>query len=175
MTILPKRAALLPLLLLPVLACERLLPRPAQTVPTAVQADSIFQSHGIHGAVAVRGNVVELSVQQQREQLRRGGQLWAMVGPYIYLFSPATPELFEQYPGLAAVRTRTLVGTEEVARVQVVRDTVRAGEWKQAQALLAQALREGTARPSRLEALVRFGERYATYEYNPAFVPVDDE
>lgn len=164
------------LLITPTAACDRVLPgRIDMTVPTAAQADSIFQAHGIHGSVAISGNVVEVSTSQARDQLQRGGELWARVGPFIYLFSPATTELFGAYPGLAAVRARTLLGDAEVARAQLVRDTMRGGDWRQARLLLAQALREGTARPSRLEALVHFGERFTTYDYSPAWVRPDDE
>ena len=177
MTRLRTRRVLAALLLVaPLAACDRLLPgRVDMTVPTAAEADSIFQAHGIHGTVAISGNVVEVSATQARDQLQRGGALWARVGPFIYVFSPATAELFTAYPGVAAVRARTLLDDEEVARVQLVRDTLRGGDWQQARRLLAQALREGTARPSRLEALVRFGERFTTYDYNPAWVPPDDE
>jgi len=163
------------LLVLPILSlvgCDRLLPR-AVTVPTAAQADSVFRAHGIEATVTVSGNVVELDAAQPAIQLERGGALWARVGPYIYLFSPATSQLFDNYPGLAAVRTRTHVGRREVATAQLVRDTMRAGEWRQATGILAQALKEGTYRPSRLEELVRWGERFTTYHYNPAFVPED--
>lgn len=177
MTILQMRGVLTALLLMtPVLACDKLLPgRVDMTVPTAAQADSIFQAHGIHGSVVISGNVVELSTRQQREQLQRGGELWARVGPFIYVFSPATITLFEKYPGVAAVRARTLVQDDEVARVQLTRDTLRGGDWRQARLLLAQALREGTERPSRLEELVRFGERFTTYEYSPAYVRPDEQ
>ena len=160
---------LLPLLLV---GCDRLLPR-ARTVPTAAQADSVFRANGIDADVTVAGNVVEVSAAQPESQLRQGGTLWAKVGPYIYLFSPATSQLFDDYPGLAAVRSRTHVGKQEVATALLLRDTMRAGEWRQVTGLLAQALREGTSRPSRLEQLVRWGERFTSYRYNPAFAAED--
>lgn len=160
------------LMVLPLFACEQLLPRKAKlTIPTAAAADSLFESHGIHGTVAIRGNVVEVTTVQKADQLQRGGALWAKVGPYIYLFSPATTEVFERYPGVAAVASRTSASGAEVARVMLVRDTLRGADWALARRLLAQALREGTSRPSRLEELVTFGERFTTYEYNPSFVP----
>lgn len=168
----PGRAMLALLMVLPLIACEQLLPRKAKlTIPTAAAADSLFESHGIRGTVAVHGNIVEVTTVQKPEQLQRGGALWAKVGPYIYLFSPATIDIFERYPGVAAVSSRTSVAGAEVARVMLVRDTLRGADWALARKLLAQALREGTARPSRLEELVTFGERFTTYEYNPAYVP----
>ena len=169
-----KRCTLASLFLLPVMVagCDRLLPR-ASTVPTAAQADSVFRAHGIDAVISVSGNVVEVSASQPGDQLRRGGALWAKVGPYIYLFSPATSDLFEDYPGLAAVRARTHLQQREIARALLVRDTMRAGEWGQVTSLLVQALREGTVKPSRLEDLVRWGERFTTYRYDPAYVPRD--
>lgn len=153
------------------LGCDVLWPRgPELKVPSQAAADSVFRSHGIQGTVAIRGNVVEVSAQQSRDQLERGGTLWAQVGPYIYLLSPATMDIFETYDGVAAVRARTLVGDEEVARATLVRDTLHNADWRQARVLLAQALREGTARPARLEELVRWGERFTDYQYNPAYV-----
>ncbi|HSG47272.1 MAG TPA: hypothetical protein VLA43_05565, partial [Longimicrobiales bacterium] len=44
--------------------------------------------------VEMSGNVAEVTVVQSAAQLRRGGALWARVGPYIYLFSDATRSLF---------------------------------------------------------------------------------
>lgn len=162
------------LLLAPLIACERVFPKKVElTLPTEAQADSIFTEYGIHGQVAISGNVVELTALQASDQLVRGGALWAKVGPYIYLFTPATLEIFEQYPGVAAVRTRTAVrnGDVEVARVMLVRDTLHHADWVHARNLLGHALKEGTSRPSRLEELVRWGERFTTYEYNPVYVP----
>jgi len=161
------------LLLLTFAGCDRILPHRSRALPTAAEADSVFAAHGIQGEVSLAGNVVELRVAQAPDQLRRGGALWARVGPYIYLFSPATTDLFEAYPGLAGVRTRTHVEDQEVARALLLRDTMRAGEWVQANNVLAHALREGTTRPSTLEELVRWGERYASFVYNPQFVPAD--
>lgn len=162
------------LLLIALLAgCDRLWPDRHPDLPTAAAADSLFRAHGVSAEVKVSGNVVEVSARQSAEQLRRGGALWAKVGPYIYLFSPATSALFEEYPAVAAVRTRTLVRDREVASALLTRDTMRAGEWGEVTVVLARALREGTSRPSRLEELVRWGERFTTYRYDPEFAPVD--
>ena len=51
--------------------------------------------------VRVSGNVVELMVDQPLRQVRRGGSLWAKVGPYIYLFSDETETLLQDYAGLS--------------------------------------------------------------------------
>lgn len=166
------RAVAALLLLAPLVACERVFPKKIElTLPTPAQADSIFSVYGVRGDVAISGNVVELTAAQAPDQLARGGALWAKVGPYIYLFTPATLEIFEQYPGVAAVRTRTAVDDAEVARVMLLRDTLHRADWVHARNLLGRALKEGTSRPSRLEELVRWGERFTTYEYNPVYVP----
>jgi hypothetical protein len=121
--------------------------------------------------VRYSGNVVELVVQQERAQLQRGGQLWARVGPYIYVFSPATRELFETYEGLAGVRAITQADGQEVARVLLLADALNEITWRRARSLLGEALDQGTARPVTMDRLVQFGEQHTTFEYNPAYVP----
>lgn len=162
----------LSLLLTTAAACDRILPeRIEYTLPSAAEADSIFRRNGIHGAIRISGNVVEVTAAQPEEQLRRGGALWARVGPYIYVFSPAAQQIFAEFPGVAGVRARTVLGDTEIASALLVRDTLREGEWPRARAALAAALAEGTQRPSRLEELVRWGEQYTQYQYNERYVP----
>lgn len=129
---------------------------------------------GLYGETAevrLNGNVVDVRAEQSLHQVRRGGDLWARVGPYIYLFSPQTQEVFERWGGVAAVRVRTFTpGGTRIAEAMLLRDTLTAVTWKKAAQRVAKARLEGTKNPGHLEALVRFGEDYARYEYNPRFI-----
>lgn len=129
---------------------------------------------GLYGAAArvrLNGNVVDVTHEQPAWQIRRGGDLWARVGPYIFLFSPQTKEIFETYDGVAAVRVRTLDGRgQRIAEALLVRDTLTSVTWREAHRRVARARLEGTENPGNLEDLVRFGEDYARYEYNPDYV-----
>jgi len=121
--------------------------------------------------VEMSGNVAEVTVVQSAAQLRRGGSLWARVGPYIYLFSDATQSLFTDYPGLAAVRviTRTAGGTE-VARATLARGTLNELTWRRALNVAGLARRDGTERVTLLEDLVEWGEDRTEFEYNSRYV-----
>jgi hypothetical protein len=153
-------------------ACDRVLPpRTAAGVPDIEDARRTYADHGITAEFRYSGNVLELVVQQSSDQLRRGGQLWARVGPYIYLFSPATRELFEAHTGLAGVRVVTMSDGREVARALLVRDALNEIGWRRSRAVLAEALDQGTERPSTMDRLVQFGEQTTQFEYNPEFVP----
>jgi len=164
--------ALLAALAIAVLAsgCDHLRREPP--VPTAEQAAAFYENASGLIGVEVSGNVVEVRIRQPASQLRRGGSLWARVGPYIYLFTPGTRDLFEAYGGVAAVRVITLApGDVEVARATLKRDALSDILWRRSLNLLGHALEEGTRRPSRLEDLVQWGERYTEYRYNPTYVP----
>lgn len=128
---------------------------------------------GLYGEapqVALNGNVVDVRVVQDRDQLIRGGKLWAKVGPYIYLFSPQTKELFENWPGLGGVRVRTFTSSgTQVAEAMLRRGDLNGITWRRALRLVSQARLEGTKRPSFMENLVRYGEETAQFEYNPDF------
>lgn len=155
--------------------CDKLRREPPDfTLPAAATLDSIYEAHGVDVEVGYSGNVVELTGVQPFEQLERGGSLWARVGPYIYLFTPATREVFEAFDGVAAVRaiTRTPRG-EEIARAMLLRTALEETRWRRANNLLGRALQEGTERPSRIEELVHFGEEYTEHHYNPAYAPRD--
>src|SRR5690554_4862427 len=96
------------LLLCVLTACDRILPdREDPSLPAVEETAQLYERHGIDGEASLSGNVVELRVTQDAAQLRRGGSLWARVGPYIYLFAPATKELFDTWGGVAAVRVIT--------------------------------------------------------------------
>ncbi len=139
----------------------------ALELPTPEEAASRY---GAGVAIDLRGNLLEVRAPMTAEQLERGGTLWARAGPYFYLFSTATRDLFVEYPDLAAVRvvTETEAG-EEVARAELLRDTISEPRWRQALGLAALAQQEGTRRPRRLEEMIYFGEDFAQYEYNPEF------
>jgi hypothetical protein len=156
--------------------CDRILPqREDTTLPPIEDVQEMYRAQGVSGEISYSGNVVEMRVMQPRPQLERGGSLWARVGPYVYLFSPATRDLFAQNPGVAAVRAITATGDgEEVARALLLRDTFGPAAWQRTLNLLGLALRDGTQRPTQLEALVDWGERHTEHTYNPNFVPLDD-
>jgi hypothetical protein len=129
---------------------------------------------GVHGGVIgieVSGNVAEVQVVQDGDQLARGGSLWARVGPFIYLFTPATRSVFEDHPAIAAVRVITLTPDgSEVARAMLRRDALNDARWRRSLNILGLALQEGHEHPRRLEALTDWGEGLTEYRYNPDYV-----
>lgn len=138
--------------------CERELTLPAES-----------ELRGLYGRAHVRlsGNVVEVVAEQPRAHVERGGSLWVKVGPYIYLFTPETRDLFERYDGLAAVRAVTrLPSGEEIARATLVRDTLTEITWRRAINLAGHARREGSDRPKALYDLIRWGEEYTDHHYS---------
>ena len=152
-------------------ACDQLLRRELP-LPTAEEARAFYANASGVTDVELNGNVVEVRVRQPLDQLRRGGSLWARVGPYIYLFTPGTRDLFDEYPGVAAVRVITISpGGTEIARATLLRETMNDILWRRSLSLLSHALHEGTRRPSRLEDLVNWGESHTEYVYNPTYVP----
>lgn len=152
--------------------CDRIMqPRPDMTLPDTSEVRDAYATQGVTAEFRYSGNVLEIVVQQSPDQLRRGGPLWARVGPYIYLFSPGTRDLFESHQGIAGVRVITMSGDEEVARALLVRDALNEYSWPRARSLLAEALDQGTQRPSTMDRLRQFGEQNTTYRYNPRYVP----
>lgn len=128
--------------------------------------------YGKSAQLTLNGNVVDVRVTQSQSQLRRGGSLWAKVGPYIYLFSPQTEKLFEEYGGVAAVRVRTFDGSGNlVASAMLRRDALNGITWKHAIERVAKAREQGTQRPHYLEQLVEYGERLTTHQYSSRYVP----
>ena len=123
-------------------------------------------------AIRVSGNVVELTVDQPLRQVRRGGSLWAKVGPYIYLFTDETESLLREYPGVSGVRviTRTGRGNAEVARAFLHRDSLNELTWRRARNIAGKARTEGTRRPALLEELVEWGQAHTEFGYNQQFV-----
>lgn len=127
--------------------------------------------YGERTEVGLEGNVVDVEATQDSDQLRRGGSLWARVGPYIYAFSPQTQEIFQKWSGVAAVRVRTVTpdGTE-IARAMLRRDELTSVTWREAKARVVRARKEGTEKPGYLGDLVDYGEDHTQYEYSEQFV-----
>jgi hypothetical protein len=149
-------------------ACEE----PDLTVPTEAQAQAYFaETPGI--TVEISGNVVIVKVDQPFQQLRRGGALWARVGPYIYLFTTMTEQLFSDFGGLAGVRVTTRTGSrqERVATALLARNGLNDLTWRRARNIAGRARLDGTDRPSLLEDLVVWGEDHTEFEYSPRWVP----
>ena len=150
--------------------CDRVFPdRADETLPPITDVQQLYAQNSLPAEPRYSGNVVELVVEQPAEQLRRGGSLWARVGPYIYLFSPGTRQVFDQYAGVAGVRVITQTRGVEVARALLVRDRLNDLTWPRALRLLSDALEQGTRRPSTLDRLVQFGEEHTEFKYNPDY------
>lgn len=156
-------AGLLAVLLLG--ACE------SETRPADVPNQAALEGlYGTRASASLSGNVVDVRVTQDADQLRRGGPLWARVGPYIYLFSPQTRDIFHEYSGVAAVRVRTVTGEDSwVAEATLHRDTLNAITWKDAVRTVARARQQGTDKPGYLEDLVEFGEERTEHRYNEQY------
>ena len=138
--------------------------------PDLPGASSLEGLYGDRASASLNGNVVDVRVRQEAAHLQRGGPLWAKVGPYIYLFSPQTREIFAEYDGVAAVRVRTVTGSGSwVAEATLHRDALNALTWKDAVRTVARARQQGTDKPGYLEDLVEFGEDRTDYRYNPSY------
>lgn len=143
----------------------------APAPPTADEVRTYFAQHRGVDSVRMSGNVAVLHVEQPYDQLARGGSLWARVGPYVYLMTPATRAAFADQPGLAAVRVVTyLPNGDEVARAMLRRDTLNDLLWRRTLNILGHALQSGGESPRRLEELTEWAERYTEFRYNPEHV-----
>lgn len=139
-------------------------------VPTESQVAARFAATE---SVTVRmsGNVAEVTVLQPYSQVRRGGTLWAKVGPYIYLFSDEVHTLLTDFNGLAGVRVITRTSTQgEIARAFITRDALTDVLWRRGKNIAGRARRDGTTRPVLLEDLVEWGEDRTEYSYNSRFM-----
>ncbi len=154
-------------LILAPLACEE--------VDLALPSESEAEAHYANSSdlsVRLSGNVVEVTVDQPLRQVRRGGSLWAKVGPYIYLFTDETESLLREYPGVSGVRviTRTGRSNAEVARAFLHRDSLNELTWRRARNIAGKARTEGTRRPALLEELVDWGQAHTEFGYSQDFV-----
>ncbi|MFQ5747162.1 MAG: hypothetical protein ACE5HF_08095 [Gemmatimonadota bacterium] len=138
---------------------------------TLPRPDDLEGLYGSGAEVTLNGNVVDVHVVQDARQLRRGGNLWAKVGPYIYLFSPQTRDLFAGYTGVGGVRVRTFDPQGRlVAEALLERGALNGFTWNKALNLVGKARLEGSRRPGYMENLVRYGEDLAEHEYSPRYV-----
>lgn len=143
------------------LACTR--EEGPRDLPTS---DAAAARYGEEVDAEIRGNLLELRIEMS-DELLRGGEIWARGGPYFYLFSSATRDLFVEHPDLAAVRAITLDPEgNEVARATLLRDRLSEFAWREALALGALAQQQGTERPRRIEQLIDFGEEVTEHSYN---------
>lgn len=129
-----------------------------------------YYETGNHMEVSLDGRIAEIVVTQSDTQLRRGGTLWAKVGPYIFLFSDESRQLLLDHPGILGIR----VTTENESGLTVSSALLRRGaltdtEWKRALNIAGKARRDGTARMTLLEDLVDWGEEHTEFEYDTRF------
>ena len=151
--------------LLVMAACE---PATDTSLPSGAELAGRF---GPTVDLRMNGNVVEVSVQQSPEQLRRGGPIWAKAGPYIYLFTPQTQSLFDEFGGVAAVRVTTLDGRDRlVARAMLERAGLNSVTWRRAINVAGKARVEATTRPNTMVDLIEFGEEKTSFEYSDRYV-----
>jgi hypothetical protein len=153
-------------------ACDRFMPQRDQPMPPLEEVERIYRENGLRNAdISFDGNVIVIRASQSPD-LRRGGSLWARVGPYVYAFNPGTQIIWDLYPGVAAVRaiTTTESGTE-IARATLQQGELNELTWRRTLNLLGHAINEGTRRPSLLLDLVEWGEEHTTFRYNREFVP----
>jgi hypothetical protein len=141
------------------------------TLPTEDQLREVYASVPGLTEVSMNGNVAVIVVDQPAQQLRRGGSLWAKVGPYIYLFSEETRQLFNDYTGLAAVRVTTKTGSSTVASALLSYDELTDVLWRRSLNISGLARRDGTERVTLLEDLIEWGEDHTEFEYNSRYVP----
>lgn len=144
---------------------------PDLTLPTAEQVAAAYQYASGSLDAELSGNVAVVTVEQPYAQLRRGGTLWAKLGPYVLLFSEPTRDLFVGYGGLAAVRVITTTGSgQEVARATLLRDGLNELTWQRALNLAGHARRDGTTRLTALEDLIEWGEEHTEFAYDPRYI-----
>ncbi len=144
--------------------------QPELVVPTDSQVSERFSAtDGV--SVRMSGNVAEVTVLQPYSQVQRGGNLWAKVGPYIYLFSDEVHTLLIDFSGLAGVRVITTTSTQgEIARAFIARDALTDVLWRRGKNIAGHARRDGTTRPSLLEDLVDWGEDRTEFSYSARFI-----
>ena len=138
------------------------------TLPTEDDVAAYYQTDRDIEAEIV-GNVAVIRVNQSAQQLRTGGSLWAKVGPYIFLFSDETQQLFLDFSGLAAVRVITTVGEAEVANALLTHDELSDVLWRRSLNISGLARRDGTNRMTLLEDLVAWGEDHTEFTYNERY------
>lgn len=140
-------------------------------LPTEAALDTLY---GERVDASLNGNVVELRVRQDAEQLRRGGPIWAKAAPYIFLFTPQTRDLLTEYGGVGGVRVTTLDSRGEmIARALLERNTLTSVTWRRAINTAGRARVQGTTRPQTMVDLAEFGEEHTSYEYSQQYAGSD--
>jgi hypothetical protein len=154
--------------------CDRVreyLDREAPEPPPVEEVEPYYTEYRGIDSVRIRGNVVEVYVEQPYSQVERGGSLWARVGPYVYLMTPSTRSVFDAYPGVAGVRVITrLPDGDEVARAMLRRDAMSDVQWRRTLNILGTALEGGRENPRKLEELTEWSEERTEFRYNPEYV-----
>lgn len=144
---------------------------PRRELPSEALLDSVY---GESVDISLNGNVVDLTVTQDSDQLARGGSVWAKAGPYIYLFTPQTQELLQAYDGVGGVRVTTLdANGEMIARALLERSALNSVTWPRAINVAGRARVEGTRRPQTMVTLADYGEEHTEYEYSQRYVRSD--
>jgi len=120
--------------------------------------------------VSIDGRIVEIEVTQSDRQLRRGGTLWAKVGPYVFLFTEESQQLLEDHAGVQGIRitTRNSAG-HMVATALLHRGALTEVQWQRALNIAGRARKDGTDRMTLLEDLVDWGEEHTEFEYDTRF------
>jgi hypothetical protein len=144
------------------------------TPPPLPTSNDLAGLYGDGVPVELNGNVIDVKVTQDWDQLRRGGRVWARVGPYIYLFSPPTKKALEDWPGVGGVRVTTYDPRGRmIARALLSREALNEVTWKEAIQKGALARAEGTKRPARILDLIEYGEDLTQHEYSPRYAGSD--
>lgn len=138
--------------------------------PTAAQVAKYYDYAG-DLSVAMNGNVAEVTVTVDQEEYRMGGRVWAMAAPYIFLFSSATQDAFQDFGGLGGVRV-VIRYTEGgiVSQALLDRNALNEATWPRALNVAALARTQGTESPGYMRDLVRWGEDHTDFEYNPDYI-----
>jgi hypothetical protein len=150
--------------------CDALSRPEAHAAPSAERIRALFEYEG-ELAVEMSGNVAQVTVVVDPVTYARGGHLWARAVPFLFLFSPAAREAFEENPGLGGLRVITRHPNGDwMARAMVSREVLSSRDWDLAVSLAGRARRDATERPGRMLELVRWGEDRADFEYNPDYI-----
>ena len=142
----------------------------ALVTPSASQVREYYEYEGDLD-VEMSGNVAQVIVEIDRDEYRMGGRVWAMASPYIFLFSPSTQEVFQDYSGLAGVRVIVRYPEEGVlAQALLERTELNEVTWQRALNVAGMARTQGTESPGYMRDLVRYGEEHTDFEYNPELI-----
>lgn len=164
------RAVLATLILLAVAAACDPGGAPDHPVPSASEIEPLYQYAG-GLEVEISGNVAQITVRFDPAEFERGGNLWAKAFPFIFLYSPATRDAFQEHPGLGGVR---VIGQHPngdiVAQALLSRGVLNEITWRRAINIAGRARQEGTTRPALMQELVRWGEDHSEFEYNPRYI-----